>query len=346
MKNRLEVAKEFLSDDGVIFVSIDDNEQAYLKVLMDEIFGRNNTETMVWHKVGDDSGRLKITKRFRREHEYICIAYNNKQKVHFTKYLSDRNYKNKYTNPDNDPRGEYKQGIISHTEDISKKTGKNYYNVKIPSGRIISRQWRVTELEFNKLRDDNRIYFGKKGDSIPSLKVFIGEKKETTPISILSELGTAKSAGIDLEKLFGSKVFPYLKPEELIERLIHISTKSNDIVMDFHLGSGTTCAVAHKMGRRYIGIEQMDYIEDITVERMKKVIDGEQGGISKAVDWQGGGSFIYAELKETDEFQNSKVENMQYDMRYIPYSEIDDETYKINNKEKEINIKFYGVDNE
>jgi adenine-specific DNA-methyltransferase len=238
---RLLLAKNLLQDDGVIFISIDDNEVNHLRLICDEIFGEENTEIMVWHKVGDDSGRLKITYRFRREHEYILVIYKNKSSVFFNKFLSDRNYKNEYTNPDNDPRGVYKQGIISSTEAKSKSTGKNYFTVISPSGRQISRQWRVTEAEFKELVADNRIYFGKSGDSIPSLKVFVSEQKETTPISLLQDLGTAKSAGLSLRSLFnGIDVFDYPKPVELIRHFLKISTTSNDLILDFFSGSATT----------------------------------------------------------------------------------------------------------
>ena len=116
--------------------------------------------------------------------------------------------------------------------------------------------------------------------------------------------------------------------------------------MDYHLGSGTTCAVAHKMNRRYIGIEQMDYIEDIAVERLKKVINAEQGGISKALKWKGGGSFIYAQLKEINNFKNSEINKLNKNMQYLPISEIDDEDYNISEEEKSINKKFYGCEDE
>lgn len=178
MSKRLRLAKNLLKDDGVMFISIDDNEYAQLKLICDELFGEDNLETIIWHKVTDDSGRLKITYRVRREHEYILVCYKNKDQVFFKKFLSDRNYKNEYTNPDNDPRGPYKQGIISTTEAKSKATGKNYYSVKTPSGKIITRQWRFPKEEFERLDKDNRIYYGKDGSSIPSEKVFINEQEK------------------------------------------------------------------------------------------------------------------------------------------------------------------------
>ena len=240
MEKRLDLVRDLLSKNGVVFISIDDNEMAQLKLLCDSIFGDNNVEVMIWHKVADDSGKLKITYRFRREHEYIIVCYKQKDETFFKKYLSDRNYKNEYTNPDNDPRGPYKQGIISTTEAKSKSTGKNFYSVETPSGKIITRQWRFPKEEFDRLHKDNRIYYGKGGSSIPSEKVFINEQKETTPTSILTELGTAKTAGIDLEELMGSKIFSYPKPVSLIKHLIKISSEKNSVVLDFFAGSGTT----------------------------------------------------------------------------------------------------------
>jgi len=240
MQKRLDLVRDLLSKNGIVFISIDDNEMAQLKLLCDSIFGENNVEVMIWHKVSDDSGKLKITYRFRREHEYIIVCYKQKEETFFKKYLSDRNYKNEYTNPDNDPRGAYKQGIISSSEASSNPNGKNYYSITTPSGRVVTRQWRVDKEELKKLDADNRIYYGKNGDSIPSLKVFVSEQKETTPTSILSELGTAKSAGIELEDLMGAKIFNYPKPVTLIKHLIKVSSQENSIILDFFAGSGTT----------------------------------------------------------------------------------------------------------
>jgi adenine-specific DNA-methyltransferase len=126
---------------------------------------------------------------------------------------------------------------------------------------------------------------------------------------------------------------------------MNIVTNEGDIILDYHLGSGTTATVAHKMNRRYIGIEQMDYIEDITVERMKKVIEGEQGGISKSVGWSGGGSFVYAELKQIDTFKEAEIGKLNKNMHYLPVSEIEDEEYGISAEEIALNKQFYGLEN-
>jgi len=304
MRNRLEVAYTLLREDGLIFISCDDHEQAYLKILMDEIFGRDNTETMIWHKVGDDSGRMKITHRFRREHEYIHVGYVDKQKVFFNKFETSREYKNTYTNPDNDPRGDYKQGIISTTEEKSKPTGKNYYTVITPSGKKVTRQWRMSKEEFEELDNDNRIYYGKNGDSIPSLKVFIKESKMATPVSILQDFGTAKSAGLKLIELFdGQKVFNYPKPPELIIHLLAITTNKDDIIVDFHAGSGTTGQAVLELNnidegtRNFILCEQLEYAENVTAERIKKVIHNNNEG-----------EFIYCELMKYNEVFMERIQ--------------------------------------
>lgn len=295
MYPRLKLAWSLLKPDGVIFISIDDNEVHHLQMMLNEIFGEENVETMVWHKVGDDSGRMKVTYRFRLEHEYILVAYKNKNQVFFKKYKEDRNYKNIYTNPDSDRRGEYKQGIISNTEEKSNKKSERYYTVITPSGKEITRQWRVIKEEFDKLRADNRIYFGKKGDSVPSLKVFINEQKDATPISILQGLGTAKTAGMALLNIFdGKRVFDYPKPVELIKRLIQISTKGSDLILDFFAGSGVTAQAILELNqedknhRKFILVQLPEQTEikseayragyktiaDIAKERIRRVIKG------------------------------------------------------------------------
>ncbi|GAA8522927.1 site-specific DNA-methyltransferase [Helicobacter pylori] len=303
MKNRLEVAREFLSDDGVIFVQCDDNEQAYLKVLMDEIFLRENFDAIIWRKIEENAssgGTMKITHTIRKDHEHILIYYKNKSDFRTNKFLELPNFDNDYKNLDNDPRGEFKAGSISMKGTIN---SKNYYSVTTPGGRVVTRVWRIDKDEFNKLHEDNRIYYGKDGNGIPQIKIFLQEMREITPKSIFENLGSLYDAKeYELGKMFDKETIKDMtpKPEALISRILEISTNENDLVLDFFAGSGTTCAVAHKMKRRYIGIEQMDYIETITKERLKKVIEGEQGGISKKCDFKGGGSFVYAELKEVN----------------------------------------------
>lgn len=284
MKRRLSLAKILMADVSTMFISIDDNEYAMLKIMCDDMFGAENVETMIWHKVDNDSGKLKITHRFRCEHEYILVVYKNKVKSRFKKFFQKRNYKNKYTNPDNDPRGEYKQGIISDTEEKSSKNSEKYYSVTTPSGKVYTRRWRMTKDEFNKLDADNRIYYGKKGDAVPSLKVFINEEGLATPVSILEGLGTAKTAGAALTELFdGEKVFSYPKPVELIAHFVMIASNKGDRVLDFFAGSGTTgqsvLNVNAKDGgkRKFILVtnNENEICEKVTYERLKRVIERE-----------------------------------------------------------------------
>ncbi|WP_268760306.1 DNA methyltransferase [Gardnerella vaginalis] len=145
--------------------------------------------------------------------------------------------------------------------------------------------------------------------------MYLKDQKGRTPENIwyAENSGTSRNANSEIKDLFNETIFSTPKPEKLIERIIQIATNPSDLVLDFHLGSGTTAAVAHKMGRRYIGVEQMDYIQDITVERLKKVLEGEQGGISKAQNWHGGGSFVYCELKEDANTLINTIQNATED---------------------------------
>jgi len=311
MKNRLNVAKKLLSDDGVIFVQCDDNEQAYLKILMDEIFGREQSDCIVWRKSGKGrDGKMKNTTTVRKDHEYIIFAF--KEKKQLLKSLEKPNWKNSYPNPDKDPRGNYKAGSISRTEKSSNPNHKNYYTVKSPAGKEFTRQFDVSKEDFEKLNYDNRIYWGKNKSSVPAIKIFEDEERLTNTSSLFLNDGTTTDGKKELEKLFNSDMeFFTPKPELLMRKIIQISTSENDIVLDYHIGSGTTLAAAHKMNRQYIGIEQMDYIESVTVGRMKKVIEGEQGGISKSVNWKGGGSFIYYELMKYNEEAIELINNAE-----------------------------------
>ncbi|MBP9004689.1 MAG: site-specific DNA-methyltransferase [Candidatus Marinimicrobia bacterium] len=299
MKNRLQVANTLLRNDGAIFVNCDDNEQAYLKILMDEEFGAENfVADFIWNHRKSSQNDIDVS----LSHNYIlCYAKNRSQ---FRLNPLGINGE-KFENPDNDPKGEWTadpmdaQGIRENLmyKIINPNTGKEHYP---PAGR----HWRFTNDKYEEALAEGRIVFGKTGKSRPQYKRyrFEAEARGTNPFTIWDDVGTATEATKELMKLFETKqVFSTPKPERLLERIIHLATKANDIVLDYFIGSGTTAAVAHKMGRQYIGIEQMDYIEAIPVERLKKVIAGEQGGISKSVNWQGGGDFVYCELMKYNE---------------------------------------------
>ncbi len=305
MKNRLEIARDFLRDDGVIFVQCDDNEQAYLKVLMDEIFGRENfVANFIWNH--RKSGQNDID--FTLSHNYT-LTYA-KIRTNFRLKRVSANIEGKFSNPDNDPRGDWTADPFDAPDEsancnypiINPNTNEIFYP---PQGR----HWRFAKEKFDEVLADNRIIFGKTGKAKPQYKrfKFEAEEKGENVKTIWLDCDTATRGTQELQNLFESKLFSTPKPEALLKRIIEIATQENDLVMDFFAGSGTTLAVAHKMNRRWVGIEQMDYIENITKERLKKVIDGEQGGISKAVNFNGGGSFVYCELMSLNAVFKQKI---------------------------------------
>lgn len=312
MKNRLEVARELLRDDGVIFVQCDDNEQAYLKVLMDEVFGRENSESVIWKKIDpkyDKNTNAKIVKRTKRIHEYIHIGFRNKNSTEFGKIKKLPNWKNKQSNPDNDPRGNYKQGIISFEEGHKKedKTSEYYYTITLPSGREITRHFFVLKDEFEELLKDNRIYFPKNGDGVPALKIFENEKKDFFFETILEGVGSLNSAKKEIAELYNCKEdeipFDTPKPVLLLQEIFRAVTNKDDIILDYHAGSGTTAHAVLELNkedggnRKFIMIEQMDYINTVTCPRVQKVMEKEN------ID----DSFIYFELAKWNETAKEKI---------------------------------------
>lgn len=305
MSNRLSAAKELLNENGVFMVQCDDNEQAYLKILCDEVFGREKFAfSIVWRK---KSGGGQDSEYIAKEHEYIlCYAKNALELEHRQKPIEEKEFnrvingrKAKLMKLEKWGTSAYRQDRPSLYYSIKDPNGVDYFP-KAPDGK--DGRWRVKP---ELLRDD-KIYWEKRNEKHVPYEVtyydeLVGQTKRIKERSIFYDIGNTTEAAKELQNLFGQKVFSTPKPEKLINRLIEISTKENDIVLDFFSGSGTTPSVAHKMGRRWIAIEQMDYIKDLPEARLKKVIEGEQGGISKDVKWQGGGSFVYCELKEWNE---------------------------------------------
>ncbi len=291
MKNRLEIARELLSEDGAIFISLDDTEFAYLRVLMDSIFGASNfVNTFIRQsKIGGGSDSRYGAK----EHEYILVFAKNKSKLREFFIDFDQKYLKRYKQEDS--FGKF------FWDTLARPGLKNpiFYDITLPDGSKTNQGWIWSEERFhNELKKDNIKFSQKKnGTWSVQFKQRLNDKGRR-PRTLLTNLGGTSAGNEEIKKLFGGRVFKYPKSERLIKFLLSLYTKKNDLILDFYLGSGTTAAVAHKMGRRYIGIEQMDYINDITVPRLQKVVDGEQGGISKDVAWQGGGSFVYTELKQ------------------------------------------------
>jgi adenine-specific DNA-methyltransferase len=263
MKNRLEVARELLREDGVIFVSCDDNEQGYLKVLMDEVFGRENfVNNIIWHK---KRGKDNSAKYFSITHENLIVFGKQKKNLKILRNELDESTKKAYKNQDDDPRGEYRiLGIWSRQQ------GGSEFEYTTNKGNFYSKRlWLVNKATMKKLDDDNRLI---ENEDRLYYKKFLSENTGSIPETIWKDTSNNANAKDEIKNLFGDAVFVTPKPEPLLERIIQISTQPGDIVLDYHLGSGTTAAVAHKMGRQYIGIEQMDYVETIAVERLKKVI--------------------------------------------------------------------------
>ena len=300
MYPRLELLRELLSENGSIWISIDDDEGHYLKVICDEIFGRKNfVANCVWHK---KHTRANDAKWFSDNHDHI-LCYAKDKEIWHPNLLPRTEESNKgYSNPDNDPRGVWASGPC-HAKTPNEK---DIYEVITPSGRKVlpptGTSWRFSKANFEKLVNDNRIWFGETGNNIPRYKRFITEVQEGfVPLTIWfrDEVGDNQEAKQEVKAFNSENVFTTPKPERLIERILTLATNRGDLVLDSFLGSGTTAAVAHKTGRRYIGVEMGEHAVTHCVPRLKAVIEGEQGGISKTVNWQGGGGYTFYDLGET-----------------------------------------------
>lgn len=298
---RLELLRELLSEDGSIWISIDDNEGHYLKVVMDEVFGRKNfVATNVWQKRYSRDNNSAIGD----VHDYvICYAINAERfKEVRNKIEPDAKTRSAYRNPNNDPRGPWRLVPMSGAE----LRPNQQYPVKTPSGKIIyppeGRHWSVLEPKFLELVAEGKVFFGKNGDSAPGLIRYFSEIEGLVPWTWWphEDVGHTDESKKEIHSLFGkTDAFSTPKPERLLKRVLEIATNPGDLVLDSFLGSGTTAAVAHKMGRRYIGIEMGEHAGSHCAPRLQKVIDGEQGGISEAVNWKGGGGFRFYRLGET-----------------------------------------------
>ena len=323
MKNRLEVARELLRDDGSIYVHLDANEVHYCKVLMDEIFGRENFQREIIWRIGWVSGYKTAVKNWVRNHD--TILFYTKKNLFFNK--------------------EY----IPYPENYARRDG----NPPEGEGQAIEDTWNCSEM-----------------DKLNSIQIKSFDKEKTG--------------------------FLTQKNEELLRRIIYSATNKGDIVLDFTAGSGTTNAVAHKMSRQYIGIEQLNYTQTYLIERLKEVIAGDQFGISKSVNWQGGGDFIYCELMRYNEVFMERIQSaesseeilgiwrdisresflkwrvkrdkpeeteadfmgiddvekqkqiladlLEKNQLYVHLSEIEDETFEVSESDKFINKEFYGGD--
>jgi adenine-specific DNA-methyltransferase len=354
MKNRLEIARELLSKDGNIFVHLDINESHYLKILCDDVFGRENfVEEIIWSYGSASGGRAAGAKPV-NIHDYI---------LHYSKNYSERKQNKVYT-------------------PYSEKYIKEWFKYADKDGRLYRRRMRGRDADGNTEWEKQYLDESK---GVPLTTVWNDIKQVYADPRAYKE---NQSQHTELLREFSGQ-----KPEALIARILEMASDELDLILDFHLGTGTTCAVAHKMKRKYIGIEQLDHLEDFAIKRIKNVVSGDKNGISKDVNWKGGGDFVYCELMkynedfveqienakdtkailkiweqmkgkaffkhnfEMQEFEKNIEEFKKLDLEkqkqvlfsvldknqlYVNYSEIEDKKFKVEKKDKEINKEFYG----
>jgi adenine-specific DNA-methyltransferase len=296
MRDRLLQVRALLSTGGSVWVHCDDSERDYLKVMMDELFGRENfVASIIWEKFATRDNRPPIS----TSHDYILVYAKSLVSWRRNLLPFGEEQRDRYKNPDNDPRGPW-ASLPIHAQG-GHGTAAQFYTLTLPSGRKLDPPlgncWRFTEPRLKELIADNRISFGPKGNNAPRLKSFLSEVAQGLVPKTLwlgSEVGITGTAKAEIVALFpGVLPFATPKPEGLIHRIIHIASQPGDIVLDCFLGSGTTAAVAHKMGRRWIGVERSaDTLATYAIPRLEKVVAGDDpGGITPTVGWAGGGGF-------------------------------------------------------
>ncbi len=298
MKPRLELLHKLLANDGSIWISIDDDESHYLKVMCDEVFGRKNyVASCIWQKIHSTKNDAKYLSQ---NHEYILVYAKSIDNLKINLLDRTESMNVRYQNPDNDPRGPWQSGDLVANEE--RKNG--YYDVIGPTEKSFNvpkgKHWVYGQETMNQMILENRIWFGKDGNAFPRKKRFLtevqqGRKGDTWWAS--NEVGHNQEAKREIIALNGQDVFATPKPERLIQRILQLASQEGDIVLDSFLGSGTTAAVAHKMGRKWIGIELGEHCNTHCLPRLQAVCNGtDQGGISKALNWEGGGGFRFYQL--------------------------------------------------
>ncbi|WP_375703416.1 site-specific DNA-methyltransferase [Bartonella sp. AD13SXNS] len=291
MRDRLELLYRLLAENGALFMQLDDNEIHYAKILCDELFGRNNfVSNLIWHK---KRGKDNSSRYFSTTHDHILVYAKDSSKFYINRIELDDVTKKAYVNPDNDPRGAYRVlGLWARQQ------GGSEYEYTTKTGKFFSKRlWLVNLESMQQLDKEDRLII--KGNNLYR-KFFLSENKGSIPETIWIGLSNNANAKDELKKIFTNYVvelFNTPKPEHLLQRIINIATNPGDLVLDSFAGSGTTGAVAHKMGRKWIMIELGEHCHTHIIPRLKQVIDGtDQGGISKSVNWQGGGGFRYYRL--------------------------------------------------
>ena len=300
IRDRIEMLRHLLSDDGSIWISINDQEAHYLKLMLDEIFGRSNfIASNVWQMIYTVKNTAK---HFSSMHEYVLVYAKDAQQFQLRLLPREAKQDDAYDNADNDKRGPWKATPLHARNFYS----LGQYEIVSPTGRRIKppsgTYWRISEENFRQMQSEDRIWWGKSGDATPAQKRFLSEVKQgVTPTTLWlhSEAGHNAEAKNEVRAIFGELGESFLtpKPERLMRKIVELSTSPGDIVLDSFAGSGTTGAVAHKMGRRWIMVELGDHATTHIVPRLKKVIDGQDaGGVTEATGWKGGGGFRFYKL--------------------------------------------------
>jgi len=296
MRERLLLIRELLAPDGSVWVHLDDAEQHRMRLLMDEVFGPANfIANVVWQKVFSPKNSAR---HLSVDQDYITIYARDAETWRPEALPRTAEMDSAYSNPDSDPRGPWTSGDLV----ANKPYSLGLYPVTTPSGRLIEgpppgRFWRFSFDRLQSLDADKRVWWGQNGDGVPRLKRFLSEVRDRVPQTLWThtEVGHSQEAKKEIVRMFpGGAPFATPKPERLLERVIHIGSNTGDIVLDCFAGSGTTAAVAHKMGRRWVTAEILpSTVEQFTQPRLTKVVNGEDpGGITKSVDWQGGSGFV------------------------------------------------------
>lgn len=322
MRDRLDLVMHLLSEDGSLWITIDDNEAHYLKVLCDEVFGRNNfVANVVWQKKyskQNDAKGLSIS------HDHILVFARNKEKWEPRQFQRNEEQLKGYSNPDNDPRGLWQSVVYTCAKTRSERPNLYYPIIHPKSNKEVwpseTRVWGCDINRHNENVRQNRVWWGPNCDKDkPRLKVFleeVGIGLVPDTLWLRTEAGDNQDAKREAREFNQVNTFQTPKPEKLLLRILQVATASGDLVLDSFLGSGTTAAVAHKMGRRWIGIELGDHCHTHCIPRLQKVIDGtDQGGISEAVGWKGGGGFRYYYLAPSL-LQQDKYGNWVIDKAY------------------------------
>ncbi|GAA2845271.1 site-specific DNA-methyltransferase [Pediococcus damnosus] len=312
LKNRLEIAKELLSEKGSIWINISEDGMHYLKILADSVFTNDKFVGTIPRKTRN--GKSDVPYNLSQDFDWILVytaGFENDE-------IIGRQVKRQYLETEDFPNRPWRKADITKQTTIQQRPNSNFTMINPKTGKEYpvnpKRSWAVAKDTFQEWYENGGIGFPDDYDFMsgdrPFRRIFKDEDDDKNKSSavysdFLLKLYSGKTVnklGNDqIDNLFERNDFDYAKPEELLSEIMKVTTTEHDMVLDFFMGSATTQAVAMKMNRRFIGIEQMDYIKTVSVERLKKVIAGEQGGISKDVNWQGGGSFVYAELMEKNQ---------------------------------------------